>query len=300
MYIDTVLAPDHINMCDSAYVNGEKLGAVCDWNDLAKDYVQLVKIQEKQSFLHPQAFNVIVAHSMGGFIALQVVAREPHLFDCSVLVNPVCVSNPAADPGFIAYQKDWYRRGYVKLNYDIKQGESWYDKVFDHFKNKSFYRGFQPTILKNLMEDEIPDTYNRDKYYQTVQLKHDGYQDYVSYYSQYDAIPAGYPAYEQVKVPLRILSGNKDLSSQLIGKLCQEKIKHAQLHELKDQYHNMHASSPDLILSLLNDFVVETYNHSRKRNDFDYLKEHGENYKQIMFESRLKEFLGDIKFQSKL
>ncbi|RLV90139.1 Peroxisomal membrane protein LPX1 [Spathaspora sp. JA1] len=300
MYIDTVLAPDHINMCDSGYVNAGKLGAICDWNDIAKDYVQLVKTQEKKSFLHPQAFNVIVAHSMGGFIALQVTASEPNLFHCSVLINPVCVSNPEADPGFVTYQKDWYNRGYVKLNYEVKQGEDWYNKVYDHFQNKSFYRGFQPTILKDMMEDEIPDGYKRNQYYPNVQLKHDGYQDYVSYYSQYQSIPEGYPSYERVKVPTRILSGEKDLSGKLIGKLRDERLKHAQLHELKGQYHNMHASSPDLILSLLDEFVVETYNKNEKLNDFTYLKKYGKNYKQIMFETRLKEFLGDIKFQSKL
>lgn len=300
MYIDTVIAGDHVNMGDSAYANKDKLGHVCDWNDLVKDYIMITKIYEKQAFLHPDAFNVIVGHSMGGFLTIQITAQEPHLFQCSVLMNPVCASNPEADDSFVNAQRNWFDRGFVKYNYDIPEGKNWYEEVYKHFTEKSFYKMFDPIVLRNMVEDEIPDEYDRSKYYQSIQLKHDGNQDYVSYYNQYFSIPATYSSYEQVTVPTKVFSGSKDLSAATVKRIVDEKLHSAKLQVLPGHTHNMHAQSPNMILSYINEFVVDTYQRNQKPTDDDYLKKYGPDYKWIMFENRMKEFLGDRKITSKL
>ncbi|KAG7665283.1 uncharacterized protein J8A68_001339 [[Candida] subhashii] len=300
MYIDTVIAADHANMGDSAYANRDKLGQVCDWNDLVKDYIMITKIHEREAFLHPDAFNVIVGHSMGGFLTIQLTANEPNLFQCSVLVNPVCANTPEANDSFIALQRNWYDRGFVKYNFDIPPGKNWYDEVYDHFTTKSFYKMFDPVVLKNMVEDEIPEGYQRDKYYETVLLKHDGNNDYISYYNQYFSIPVTYSC-KLVHSQGWFQNSPSFLErSDTIKQIVDERLHSAQLQVLHGHAHNMHAQSPNVILSYINEFVVETYKNNQKPNDYDYLKQFGPDYKKILFENRMKEFLGDRKIHSKL
>ncbi|EMG46267.1 LPX1 Peroxisomal membrane protein LPX1 [Candida maltosa Xu316] len=293
MYIDTIIAADHVNMGDSAYVNRGKLGHVSDWNDFAKDYIMLTKIHEKDTFLHPNAFNVIVGHSMGGFLAIQITASEPNLFQSSILINPVCVDvSPEALPMFNQIYKNWYDQGFVKFYFDnLDKHQNWYHEIYEHYTKRSFYKNFDPIVLRNMLEDEIPCTYDRQKHYSTVELKHNGLEDFINYFHSNVSIESTRSSYKQVKVPTKILCGDKDTLAELIKNNINGDLKFGRLQILENQYHNMHAESPELIMSLVNDFVLESYRNHPKLNDFEYSKKYGKDYKEKLRKDALKGFL---------
>lgn len=294
MHIDTVIAADHVNMGDSANVNRGKLGHVSDWNDFAKDYIMITKIHERDAFLHPNAFNVVVAHSMGGFIAMQMTAIEPNLFQSSILINPVCVTFPELRHHNLKVYQDWYHRDFVKFYFDnIPEGENWYHKIYEHYTNRSFYRKFHPVVLRNMLEDEIPEMYDRSKYYRTVELKHDGLEDYINYYNSEESITATKSSYEQIRVPTKILCGENDALATFIDSQKDQELSFAEIQVLEGKYHNMHAESPDLIMSLVNDFVVTCYKEHPKITDFEYYKKYGSDYKLILRKKKLHDLLGD-------
>ena len=67
----------------------------------------------------------------------------------------------------------------------------------------------------------------------------------------------------------------------------------AEIQVLEGKYHNMHAESPDLIMSLVNDFVVTCYKEHPKITDFEYYKKYGSDYKLILRKKKLHDLLGD-------
>ena len=301
LHIDTVIAADHVNMGDSAYVNRGKLGHVSDWNDFAKDCIMLTKIHERESFLHPNAFNVVVAHSMGGFAAIQMTAIEPHLFQSSVLINPVCVSVPDENGEFYHTYRNWFERGFVKFYFDnIPENANWYHEIYEHYSKRSFYKNFDPIVLRNMLEDEIPDYYDRKRHYNIVELKHDGLEDYINYYNQRFSIPATKDLYKQVKVPTKMLCGTNDGISTLINLYKDDDLSFSKIEFLEGKYHNMHAENPDLVMNVVNDFVLESYKQNQPPNDDEFKKQYGVDYKRKLREEVLKDLLGDIKLPGKL
>ncbi|RCK66719.1 Peroxisomal membrane protein LPX1 [Candida viswanathii] len=301
LHIDTVIAPDHVNMGDSAYVNRGKLGHVTDWNDLAKDYIMLTKVHERESFLHPNAFNVVVAHSMGGFAAIHMTAFEPNLFQSSVLLSPVCETIPDNQETFYYTYRDWYQRGFVKFYFDnIPEDANWYHDIYEHYAKRSFYRKFDPVVLRNMLEDEIPEYYDRKRHYPTVELKHDGFEDYINYYSLQFSIPATKDMYQLVKVPTKMLCGDKDGLAALIMMHKDDDLKFADIEILEGKYHNMHAENPELIMNLVNDFVLKCYDNNQRTTDEDYRKKYGPDYKQKLRTEVLSTMFGEDKFPSKL
>ena len=62
---------------------------------------------------------------MGGFIAMQMTAIEPNLFQSSILINPVCVTFPELRHHNLKVYQDWYHRDFVKFYFDnIPEGEN--------------------------------------------------------------------------------------------------------------------------------------------------------------------------------
>ncbi|CAI5758083.1 unnamed protein product [Candida verbasci] len=299
LYIDTIIAPDHVNMGDSCFINKDKLGHICDWEDLAKDYIMICKIHERETFLHPNSFNVIVSHSMSGYIALNITNFEPNLFQSSILINPIVISNSTVDKSLTNYLQDWYNQGYIKYNFDnIPPNQNWYELIYQHYTNKSFYKYFEPIILRNMIEDEIPNNYQRSHYYNEVDLKHNGLYDFVNY--SYSINNPSFD-YDKIKVPTKIICGDKDLNSNMIVPEIKKQLAFAKtLTILKNQYHNMHAQSPDLIISSINKFVVETFNSYQRENDKEYYEKYGKDYKQILMKKKLSEFLNNDKIPTKL
>ena len=69
----------------------------------------------------------------------------------------------------------------------------------------------------------------------------------------------------------------------------------AEIQVLEGKYHNMHAESPDLIMSLVNDFVVTCYKEHPKITDFEYYKKYGSDYKLILRKKKLHDLLETIR-----
>lgn len=301
LHIDTIIAADHVNMGDSAYVNRGKLGHVSDWNDFAKDAIMLTKVHERDSFLHPNAFNVVVAHSMGGFAAIQMTAIEPNLFQSSVLINPVCVTVPGDNKDFDRTYRDWFERGFVKFYFDkIPENVNWYYQIYEHYSKRSFYKNFDPIVLRNMLEDEIPEFYDRKSHYDTVELKHDGFEDYINYCNLRFSIPETKALYQQVKVPTKMLCGTNDGMSALINLYKDDDLSFANIEFLEGMYHNMHAENPDLVMNLVNDFVLDCFEKNQQTTDDDFKKKYGSEYKQKLRTEVLKDLFGDIELPSKL
>ncbi|RLV82606.1 Peroxisomal membrane protein LPX1 [Meyerozyma sp. JA9] len=149
----TVVSLDAVNHGDAAMANSGKLGWSHHWPDFGRDIVQVVK-HEQKLWAHTfengiSSRNIVIGHSFGGFGAAYASFLEPQLFDSLVLIEPVVYHNP--DP---KYEKK-FSAIFKKIATMLVDT---FDSLEDYeafFRNFSFYQKFHPSVLKDLMDDEL-------------------------------------------------------------------------------------------------------------------------------------------------
>ena len=149
----TVVSVDAVNHGDSAIANQGKLGWSYHWPDFGRDIVLVVKHEQK---LWAQTLengistrNIVIGHSFGGYGAAYASFLEPQLFDSLVLIEPVVYYNP--DPKYQTKYAAIFRKIATMLLDTFDSMED-YETFFKKF---SFYMNFHPSVLKDLMDDEL-------------------------------------------------------------------------------------------------------------------------------------------------
>ncbi|CAK7894923.1 peroxisomal membrane protein Lpx1p [[Candida] anglica] len=253
--IGTVLAIDMVNHGHSAALNIDRLGYKFDWCDGARD-VQCVLQNEIKSFTTPGQLNILVGHSMGGFISLFTTFLQPTLFHSVVVVNPVAYTTDQAKEGSTIVFNGWVKKGYMKDDFHVSKyvkGEI-PPEVYEFFENKSFFRNFDKRILKNQLDDEIPDReHNGD-----INLHTTMRNQLITYFGSFDAIPVGMEIYSTIKTPVYyILSENDTTNSEAVQYLESSMKDVIHRIDVPEAYHIVNAEQPDLMVDILIKIIDE-------------------------------------------
>lgn len=147
--VGTVVSVDAATHGDSGYANRDKIAWGFDWRDGARDLVAVVRNEmDTCGVLVPSAYerNILVGHSLGGYIAAHAAYREPALFDLCIAVEPV-----------IYYQKyydEFFLRRIRKLGRILKDTFSTRAEAEKYFAD-SFYNVMEPRVLDAFVQEEI-------------------------------------------------------------------------------------------------------------------------------------------------
>lgn len=148
--LGSVISLDHVSHGDSGLLNRPYLGWTSGWLDGARDLIAVVKHEmETCNDFVPSAFarNIIIGHSMGGFVASYAGYLESSLFDSVIAVEPVLVYDSSHTPIFIKR----VNRLALILQDDFASEEDameWYTKT-------SFYNVLEKESLDEFVADEL-------------------------------------------------------------------------------------------------------------------------------------------------
>ncbi|CAG87945.2 DEHA2E09218p [Debaryomyces hansenii CBS767] len=298
LHLNVVCAFDAVNHGESAELNKSKLGYLYDWRDSSKDVVKVLTEDEAATFIEAEnKMSIIIGHSMGGFVSLYGTYLAPALFDSCILVNPVSHVSPSEYAERDMEFKVWYERNYMKDNFDIQDGNNWYNEIESFLKTKSFYRKFHPTVLANLLEDELPKevkqspkaAYNKIKLNTTVEAQ------LHTYWGMVKSIPCGMPTFREIKVPVFHIVSDFDISSDENRSFMRNNLSQVvQCINFPNSKHLLNGEEPDPLIKLFTSIIQgREVIHSRKTViDEEYLvKKYGKNYRKLLSDARLESLI---------
>lgn len=289
LHLNTVLAFDAVNHGDSAALNNKKLGTVYDWRDNGKDVVKVLQEDELDTFLGPgHNLNIMIGHSMGGFVTLYSAFLCPTLFDSCIILNPVCFADPSVFDLRNSEFRKWYQRGFMKDEFDIPEDSNWKKETDKFFTKKSFFRGFKPPILQNMLEDETPDEIkqNPNKHHKKVNLKTTVVDQLNTYFGLNESVYQSMPTYESIEVPIFHIVGEFDTSKENSVNTTRTLLKKVvRPIDLPNSRHLVNAEDPDTVIKLFTLIIQqrEVVNSKMKIIDEKYLsKKYGDNYRKVL------------------
>lgn len=147
--VDSVVSVDDAGHGDSSLLNEGKIGWSCDWRDGGKDLINVVKHEMKQTgdFVPSSTTrNVLVGHSMGGYMVAYAGFLEPALFDLVVSIEPVLYYNEMYTEFFVTRMK--------KLSKMLRD-EFPSENAARSFFEKSFYKVMDKRVLDDFVSDEL-------------------------------------------------------------------------------------------------------------------------------------------------
>ncbi|CUM64919.1 uncharacterized protein PRCAT00002537001 [Priceomyces carsonii] len=299
--INTVLAIDNVNHAHSAEVNKTKLGRVFNWNDAAKDVIRIIKEEEYEEYGRPDSINIVVGHSMGGFIALRVSYLEPILFDACVAINPVCILNDESTALLRSGLKRWIEKGFIKSSFDVPEGENLTKVVEDYYTQKSFFRKFDKTVLKNMLYDELskPSKSNSVKSNDRVELNTPSDQEIITYLCGHESVFPNMLTYKLIEVPVYHVVSELDSSSSKDVERARELLKNVVIPiEVRGTNHLINGEQPKLTVDILLLIIRQridsfTINGDKRYMEKWAMKIYGNSYKQRVLSDIEQEKLGN-------
>lgn len=297
-YLNVVIALDAVHAGDSAFLNRKKLGNVIDWNDMARDILQIVKFQEKNVFEVPGAINLAVGHSMSGAALLMASICDPYFFTAVMLVNPVAYHTPEMRSLVQIAYHNWIVRNKIVTKFEIPKGIKWSEHILKYYKKVSFYKEFDDRVLENMIEDEIPDFYDINKDYQEVRMKHDGIGEYIAYFSAYSSVSHAMEMYKTIQTPIYHVWSDGDSVPTEGVEFIRNSIPNVTKIDLPDTGHSVNGTHPDLTIEKITEMIedrIEIAEKTSPLNDFGYLKKYGKDYKSKLFELTFSEHIPDVK-----
>lgn len=250
IHINTCLTIDAVNHGESAEANKEYLGDGFDWRDGSYDVLKVVE-NEADTFLDSSSKNIIVGHSMGGMMSLYLSYLQPQLFDSCIVINPVCFTN-----GEVEIIRDvLVPKGYMDTEFDVPKGESWENVVFKYMRTGSFFRRFEETVLKNMIDDEVPkNTYGKklDK----IALRTSRDYALATYMGSQEALPPMGAVLPYIRIPVVRLLSEKDTAPMEHRERLEKAVPNIKTIHFKGKKHILNGEDPALTLkTLLNVFV---------------------------------------------
>lgn len=306
--INSVLAIDTANHGDSAAINKDKLGHVYGWYDGSKDVIDIVKKHESEDFFSKNTINLLVGHSMGGFQALYTCYLEPELFDCCIPINPVCyMDDETAELHLFAFNT-WYQSGKIKSHFDIPAGSNWKDVIENHYKKESFFKKFDPTVVANMIEDELNGDLKHDNVSErvTVDLNTPAIQEYICYYNSQVFVPHGMEVFDKVTTPVYHVVGDKDTTSENGIQSTRHVLKSVLTPlDIEDSTHLVIGENPDLVVNVLIKAIDQSIDRHQRDGDSRYREEklqenYGIDYKNIIMAKEFAAYISASKNGTKL
>lgn len=148
--IGAVISIDSVSHGDSGLLNRPYLGWTSGWLDGARDLIAVVKYEiETRSDFVPSAYsrNILVGHSMGGFLATYAGYLEPSLFDSVIAVEPVLVYDSSHTKVFLKRVK--------KLALLLRDSFASEEDANTWYKRISFYSEMEKEALDEFVADEV-------------------------------------------------------------------------------------------------------------------------------------------------
>lgn len=198
--LGAVISLDHVSHGDSALLNRSYLGWTSSWIDASQDLIAVVKHEmETCGDFVPSAFsrNIVIGHSMGGFVAAYAGYLQPSLFDSIIAVEPVLVYDASFTPIFTKRVK--------RILLILKEEFASKEEAMDWFNSKSFYNKMEPEALDEFAADEITCENGR------VFLKTSIQSQVASYLSVILNVEAGQSALQYIRIPFFHIVGSTAL-----------------------------------------------------------------------------------------
>ncbi|KAI5963498.1 uncharacterized protein KGF55_002378 [Candida pseudojiufengensis] len=266
-FLDSVIAIDALGHGDSALANAGKLGPVFAWDDGAKDVLEVIKheIETTGDFQNnAESRNVIVGHSMGGFIALYAAFLEASLFDSVIPIEAVFYGQIDG--------LDKFKKIFNKIKQMMIDTFDSHEDALFYFTKFSFTKKFQKEVMKDYLEDELIEV--KDPETGDVQIKCKCNKQYqvAGYFGAFISISKGMLALPSIKVPILHVIGAKGAwnppeSTSWIRETIYPKY-FAGGVDIPNGEHLVNAEQPDDIVDTIATFLTQ-------RND-QYKKEKSE------------------------
>lgn len=195
--LNKVVAVDFYSHGDSAELNREKIGWTADWCDGGRDLVEVVKheIRETGDFT-PDGWtrNILVGHSLGGFLVLWAGVIEPQLFDLIILVEPVIQYFQQLNEPVI--------KRMLKAGKFIENEYPSLEAAHEHLKKKSFYKVMDKNVLDAFVDDEL--VVNKDG---SVRIKAEKRHQVTTFCGVSYSAARGMAALSELQIPFFHISG---------------------------------------------------------------------------------------------
>lgn len=292
--VNFAVAVDCVNHGQSAVLNKAKLGHEVSWIDFAKDVLKIVKIDEAQEFLKPGAVNIFLGHSCGGMVSLTSAYFEPTLFDAIIALNPVAYSDELSVQLLTMGINMWRSKGSITNEYDVEDGQDHKQAIYSFYKTKSFFRAFDDTILRNMLEDEHLEYEGSNKALSSTQAS----QEYLTYMGSGPSIRRAFPSFSKIETAVYHIVGEKDTASDRAIEAIREALAGV-IHpiDVPGGSHLLNAIQPQLFTEIIQKIITERIEVFEKEGDIrypdeTYKKAHGPEYKQILTRRALDEGFG--------
>lgn len=197
--LNIAISIDSVGHCDSAALNQESLGALCDWGDCARDVLEVVRHEQEDNNLVQGSMvkNILIGHSFGGFVALYAAFLEPFNFDAVIPIEPVAY--------FSIKEKEYFLSFVNKLERKLEGSFSSEEAFRQYFLRYSFTKFMEPEIQNDLMEDERLVMQDR------IKIKSEVKNQLSVYYGAMYSLPKYIIVLTQLRVPTYLVAGNKAL-----------------------------------------------------------------------------------------
>lgn len=262
--IGNVLTPDMVNHADSAALNQENLGEeMFDWIDGARDVVEMIKFEDK-AFKNVgfKNVNIIVGHSMGGFISVITQYLNPGLFHAVVPLNLIMYYPEVEGLHEIsaAVFKDWETRGFMRDKFEIVNSANRFEVSDAFFRKRSFYRKFHPKVLEYLLDDDI---YEEGECLEAkgdtthVYTKTTVKDQLITYCSASVSVPVGMKLYKKIDIPVYYILSSEDNTLPEAKSFFVEQLKHVIRQIDCKGKHIVNGEDPDLIIKIIQGIIEE-------------------------------------------
>lgn len=202
--LNSVLSIDAIGHGDSSLLNEGKIGWVYKWDDGSKDIIQIVKHEQQTTneFVNNVSTkNILVGHSLGGFMAVVASFYEPSMFDAVIPVEGVLFMDPKTDGRFLSI--------FSKLSSILIDKFESEEECNDYFTKFSIYKALHPEVLKDFMEDEKATYVDPETKETRFMTKASTSNQMSTYYSARISIPLVMRIFPLLTVPLVHVIGSK-------------------------------------------------------------------------------------------
>lgn len=297
--LNYVVAPDLPNHGESTVLNKGRLGHELSWFDFAKDMVKITKIDESDEFLQPNVTNILLGHSMGGYISLVAAYLEPTLFDSIICYNPVAhIDEERYSLLNMAFHL-WNDRKLIFDKFPAKDGDDYKDVIFKIYKKHGFFKRFDDTVLKNMVEDDFDS--NQTPQNGFINTNTEISQEFFTYFAGTPSILRAYPIFKAISTPVYHIVGDNDVASEEAVEDLRKQLKKV-LHPINiEGNHILHAEKPDYFIGIINDVINEIIENSKKMGDIryedlNYLKLHGVDYRDDLKKKAMEHGLAEKPF----
>lgn len=262
--IDSVVAVDAAGHGDSGVINRGKIGWTYDWRDGAKDLIEVVKheIAETGDFLPSSTSrNVLVGHSLGGFMVSYAGFLEPTLFDSLIAIEPVLYYDSEYTEFFLSRTKKLVQR--LKDEFPS-------EKAAREFFAKSFYNVMDKRVLDDFVTDEL---FSEDG---KVKTKASVPAQMATYLSAVYSVYPGQKAIKNIEIPFLHVVGTQamwnppDAVEYIRSAVPEYLLETAEL----DGDHLCHGDKVDDTVDLIKGFVDRRVK---------FVKEHKDSYPEVKY-----------------